>query len=319
MKLKFVRLSVLIFVIALVISISLTSVNAYEVKTRTYETPNGIVYMSVSDAKIDTPKRINGASAYYVYRFRPIENLGMTEAEIISYYNYLYDVRYPNATRLYTATYNFNCHSYAWHSQNVSTNQIWLDDPSAFYTDGSYELVDRSDARAGDIICYFDNNGTRYDESDDVNLHSGIIVSKSGTSNLLGGEFTVKSKWGPSGLYQHNGYECPYTAYNTYHSDETKKADSIRIYRRKLCSSSHTYGRRIVDVDTFDYEYHKVVCTACGYDSGRREAHRWRSERSGVLLEGDSVNYIPYSYCLDCKMRVPFLPVTGQTPVDVTE
>ena len=80
-----------------------------------------------------------------------------------SEYNSYYDYYYPNATRLSTATLKYNCHSYAWYSQDVETNDYWMNNPSNFYLDYSYCTV--STPQLGDIICYYDDKGTTKNET----------------------------------------------------------------------------------------------------------------------------------------------------------
>ena len=96
--------------------------------------------------------------------------------------NDLYASLYPAATRIYTATKKFNCHSYAWHSQNYSTNKYWIRDPEAYRTDGSYSVTTKALNRK---VWY--ENGT----------HSAIVSYYSNGTTL----FT--SKWGVYGLYSH--------------------------------------------------------------------------------------------------------------------
>ena len=96
-------------------------------------------------------------------------------SDSISGCNDYYDNLYEDATRLYSASARYNCHSYAWYSQNTSTNVYWMNDPSDYYNDYSYDEVNIP--RPGDIVCYYDNNGTQSDYSDDENIHSGIVFS----------------------------------------------------------------------------------------------------------------------------------------------
>ncbi|MDE5546800.1 MAG: hypothetical protein K2I88_04995 [Anaeroplasmataceae bacterium] len=108
------------------------------------------------------------------------------------------DSQFPNAIRLRSASNKYNCHSYAWYSSSTS-NTYWMDDPSLYYKDGSYTEV--RTPQNGDIICYFDDNGTPNDFSDDTNLHSGIVISynSSVSSNGICGnsnQVVVRSKWG---------------------------------------------------------------------------------------------------------------------------
>ena len=155
------------------------------------------------------------------------------------YKEYLVESVYPfehpfmDAELLEWPTTRYNCHSYAWHSQDVSSNIYWIPYPTNYYTDYSYYEV--SSPRAGDIICYFDNNGTPSNYSDDENLHSGIVSSVNdnqvnnicGTSSLV----NVTSKWGSHGLFEHRGDQCPYTS--AYNGD----ADYVRYYRPRTNST----------------------------------------------------------------------------------
>lgn len=133
---------------------------------------------------------------------------------------------YKDAVLLGNPTTAYNCHSYAWYSQNTSTNTYWMNDPTQYYTDYSYCEV--STPRAGDIICYFDDKGTT-STADDVNLHSGIVTSVNdslvndvcGMASLV----NVTSKWGRHGLFSHRGDICPYVA--TYSGG----ADYVKFYR----------------------------------------------------------------------------------------
>lgn len=114
----------------------------------------------------------------------------MTSAEKTSTNNY-FDGLYPAATRLSTATYNYNCHSYAWYLSSTG-NTWWMDDPSYYMTYGYYNQV--TNPTAGDKIYY-------------TGAHSGNVTSVSG-SNI-----TVTSKWGAAGLYRHPINDCPYYLY----------------------------------------------------------------------------------------------------------
>ena len=148
--------------------------------------------------------------------------------------NNSYDSAFSLATRLAPATARYNCHSYAWYSQNTNSNHYWMNNPQGYYDTGdmSYEEVTGNMVpRLGDIICYFDNNGTINDTSDDVNVHSGIVLDYDPTitsNNVCGNsnQFTVKSKWGVAGVYQHKGDYCPYTS-----SAYGNPADYIKLYR----------------------------------------------------------------------------------------
>ncbi len=121
-----------------------------------------------------------------------------TSNEIASMNSYMYS-RYPKATRLRSATYKYNCHSYAWYSTS-SSNIWWMDNPGRYMSDGSY--TKQSSAASGQKI-YYPMPG---------NQHSGIITSVNGSSIML------NSKWGAYGLYNHSVIYCPYFSMyqNTY-------------------------------------------------------------------------------------------------------
>jgi len=74
----------------------------------------------------------------------------------------------------------YNCHSYAWYSTSTSNNR-WMNDPSAYMTDGSY-YNSTSSIRTGDK--HFMNP-----------THSGIISSISNSMAY------ITSKWGSWGVY----------------------------------------------------------------------------------------------------------------------
>ena len=144
---------------------------------------------------------------------------------------------YPEAQRISSANPNYNCHSYAWYNQS-DNNPYWMDDPSMYYYDKSYEEVQLEDGpRPGDIMCYFNYYG--------VNIHSSIVTDfclEDELDELGFPQFsvTVKSKWGSYGVYSHLSEECPYTIY-AHHYDllslsEKKEsiATLVKFYRPRV-------------------------------------------------------------------------------------
>ncbi len=241
----------------------------------------GFGYVPVELIYIDTPNTLDGVAAYHV--------LGDDDQDYVNMWNTYFDSTYPNATRLSTATIKYNCHSYAWYSRDVDNNEYWINEPDMFYQDFSYCSV--STPQVGDIICYFDDMGTS-DVSDDFNVHSGIVTAVlSGTSNNLCGNsdlVTVTSKWGPYGLYSHNGYECPYTLY--MRGDTTQIANYVRYFRSEhnneytfLNDAQHTFycqecahfgydSHKYTEMESVSSTQHRLVC-ACGYTRGAVENH----------------------------------------------
>ena len=66
-------------------------------------------------------------------------------------------IEYGIISTLSNPTYKYNCHSYAWYSQNPSTNFYWMDDPSKYYAIDDQSYININNPREGDIICYFSN------------------------------------------------------------------------------------------------------------------------------------------------------------------
>lgn len=102
---------------------------------------------------------------------------------------------YPGTTVLRTATTNYNCHSYAWYSTSTA-NQYWMNDPTAYRTDGSYKFT--STWAVGRKM-YYDYPGYH---------HSGNISAIYGSGGVSGTE--LYSKWGSYGLVKHRSNNCPY-------------------------------------------------------------------------------------------------------------
>lgn len=106
--------------------------------------------------------------------------------------NYHYDTYYPYATRLRSSTGKYNCHSYAWYNQGTSNNR-WISDPSAYWTDGSYTYSSYPSMNYKAVYWAY---GTAE--------HSAIVYQFSG------GYVIMKSKWGSAGLYLHREDDSPY-------------------------------------------------------------------------------------------------------------
>ena len=219
--------------------------------------------------------------------------------ETISLYNTAYGFfggeLWDDATALY------NCHSFAWYSRDYENNRYWISDPTNFYYNEKYEEV--TTPRIGDIVCYFDDRGTE-NPDDDANLHSGVVMSVVtwNPSGTMGGldSIVVISKWGKAGLYRHNGYRCPYTAYKdvvedehhiNYGIDEAHVAEYVKFYRahqhqEEACDASGI----LYSCSNCDYEIlvshsctyqaaagnlftHTATCSECSFSYA--EAHNW--------------------------------------------
>lgn len=156
-------------------------------------------------------------------------------------------LQYPNSVFLSSATTRYNCHSYAWYSQNTSTN-IWnMLSPEQYILDGS---CFETDGEIGDIVLYYNV---------DEPIHSGIVVDTiSGNPDQTWNGLNLKvieSKWGHGPLFRHNGVECPYT--EDYIINNDPECLIIKYFR---LHPEHSYTNSFVN---FKNNKHKAFCE-CG-------------------------------------------------------
>lgn len=136
----------------------------------------------VSSLPVITP---NGT---YIYPLRAYNDFTLTEKTAL---NNQYINAYPNATFIFTSTAKYNCHSYAWNYQSPD-NISWINDPSPYWSDGSYTYVGTSPTANLQKV-YYDRSGTE---------HSGIVTDYINRR--------ITSKWGQGPLMLHNEKDCPY-------------------------------------------------------------------------------------------------------------
>lgn len=184
---------------------------------------------------------------------------------------------FPNIEFLEYGTEHANCHSYSFYSQNLTTNNYWIEDPSDYYTDGSY--IEVLVPQQNDIICYFDTNESP-SITNHINIHSGIIQSvlnESATDIFHISNLIICSKWGESALFRHRGNECIYlnAGYNV---------DTIKFFRLATLHQVHNYG-------SYDYKYinsstHEAYCVCGAYQI---QSHNFSD--SGTCIECATANH----------------------------
>lgn len=132
----------------------------------------------------------------------------VSETEIVNMNNAAL-AQYPNALLRYSATAKYNCHSFAWHSHNPNTNDVWINSEesgilqlSKYWTDDLYVQTSASDG----IRAYYPNGD-----------HSAIV--------LPNGKFL--SKWGMWPVMEHDWNYGPYITtgmrYFNYRNDPLYK------------------------------------------------------------------------------------------------
>ena len=221
-------------------------------------------------------------SIYYVYTPHGsgvlVEALGELTPLDIARYNSETDSNFPLATRIASSTRHYNCHSYAWYSQNINTNIYWMKNPSLYIADSSYHEISYNQVQPRDRICYFDENN--YIE------HSGIVLCLTGEvqNNVCGYSNTVmvQSKWGNQGLIQHKGDYCPYVS--TYNGE----ASYVKFYR---LNEAHTHAFSYTCMNDI---YHYEICS-CG-----TLLFQHNFELNIVHPNINNPSYIPEYVCMDC-------------------
>ncbi len=186
-----------------------------------------------------------------------------------SHLNMLRD--YPTITDddyVFPANEAYNCHSYAFYSQDPLTNNVWMDYPNSYLDDYTYVVTDV--IRPGDIVCYWSYGHGPDGYSSPFISHSAIVVS--GTANInynpTLSDVTLISKWGMEGVYKHEFDECPYgptedisfTCIKAYRPRTTSayslsnKMNNINIERTIKHNNTLKYGLYELNVDeTSDY------------------------------------------------------------------
>ncbi|WP_334072558.1 MULTISPECIES: hypothetical protein [Paenibacillus] len=146
--------------------------------------------LTASSSTVKTPR---GTSVPVIIRG---EELTLTQKAQL---NNSYKQAYPNATFVSSSTSNYNCHSYAWYSDSTS-NTYWMNNPSAYMTDGSYSsFTNLINAGIGTRV-YYDNGE-----------HSGIVYQAGGP--LASPKYLkVISKWGMAPLMKHQADYSPYAS-----------------------------------------------------------------------------------------------------------
>ena len=129
---------------------------------------------------------------------------GYNASESASAYQYTQSA-YPKATIVSAATTEYNCHSFAWYSQNTTTNKYWMNNPGAYMSDGSYTHVGSKPTNKKQKVCY-----VRYPYQNPY-IHSGIVIK------INGEKIRIKSKWGAGPLVKHNVKYSPYEGTPVYY------------------------------------------------------------------------------------------------------
>lgn len=99
-------------------------------------------------------------------------------------------LKHPYWVKVSGATAKYNCHSYAWISQNTSENIYWLDNPAVYLESYSISFISSNGgASQNNRVVVYDNLG---------NITHSMVVTTSGTNP---NDVLTRSKLGRYGLY----------------------------------------------------------------------------------------------------------------------
>ena len=137
-----------------------------------------------------------GGNAVYCYFNRGWENSTTSESEM-NFYKSLYKVQY-SVTEVAGISPAYNCHSYAWHSNNVSTNNVWIETPSSIqlYLNEATSGTQNPQIGITKVVYYKDGAVT----------HSSKVYGIKSNGAVA----SVISKWGNNAVFIHAIEECPY-------------------------------------------------------------------------------------------------------------
>lgn len=122
----------------------------------------------------------------------------LTSAQITQLNNYV-QVTYPKAVRESNASRRYNCHSYAWYWASTS-NTVWINDPSAYWRDGSYLTLGTYNGGITLPTTVPDGARATYPNI----AHSAIKISST----------QFRSKWGQYPVMRHAPNYSPYACMN---------------------------------------------------------------------------------------------------------
>lgn len=171
---------------------------------------------------------------------------------------------------------NYNCHSYAWYSQDIDNNHYWMemDGLAAYLNDPHTISIDTPEA--GCIIVYWIEDpmvtsGYYFEHGEPV--HSGIVDS------IYTDEYGIEviqviSKWGIGGLYKHSHDIVP----DEYGAWDDNYESYVHVTYYKL-ENSHSYEYSRPSNPAQLATSHIKTCTGCG--KTHNEGHTFSSMPTG--------------------------------------
>lgn len=185
----------------------------------TNATPSGFAYSALVDifyAVTTEPSCVSPCGAQYVTtpNGTQVPVLLLVETHTAAYHANIDNilVRVYNMQVIGSSSCLYNCHYYAWHLYGNTDADVhkWMNDPSAYMTDGSYLRTYTgnvnaphyaTDIRNGDIIFYGNTSNLE-------TAHSAICIETTVTTDTVKNLACV-SKWGTYSVFVHDLAEVP--------------------------------------------------------------------------------------------------------------
>lgn len=145
-------------------------------------------------AAITTPNGSSVTAYYDSYEAHSTDTHTTADNEAVSTYG---------VTKIASGTCKYNCHSYAWYSTSTS-NKYWIDDPSAYMTDGSYTRVFNGSISSATNNYSISTNDRVYYAGTHTALFKGTPASGQPVATQ-----TCYSKWGRLGVFSHSMSNVP--------------------------------------------------------------------------------------------------------------
>ena len=186
---------------------------------------------------------------------------------------------YPLARELAEPSTEYNCHFYAWYSQDLNDALYWVNEIDPFTDDRHCDRILADEVQIGDIVTYW--LGPEEGSDDVVSricLHSAYVSEIEYNGNIV-----CVSKWGRMGLYEHdwdyvpdeylnlmNGNIVDVQYYRYVQGEHDYYVDSITQdgYLGLKCSSclSTMFCVHNVQFVPINAYYHNITCSICEFD-----------------------------------------------------
>ena len=173
----------------------------------------------------------------------------------------------PNAIKIENPTADYNCHFYAWYSQdiNVDSDDLhWIPTPDVFINEDQHRVyIGNQDDVENGLELEYGTIATYWigSEGNRICVHSAYVIDVDSQGNV-----TCESKWGKAGLYEHALDEVPWIYLNI----ETGFTPDVEYY-------SYVQGEHDLTYSSIDHDEHFTDCRDCDYSVYESHSNKYVS------------------------------------------